>query len=83
LHTDFLMLVPTETRPRVTAAFGSGQVTVSFPTRTGRVYTLQYNNALNGSGWQDLSPSINGDGSTHSISQPANQPARFYRLKVQ
>jgi len=82
LQADFLMLVPTVTQPRLSIASAVGQITVSFPTRTGLTYTLQFKNALTDAAWQSISPAIQGDGSMHSISQPA-VTARFYRLSAQ
>ena len=83
LQADFLMLVPTEPRHRLNITFSGGQVALSFQTRTGLTYTLQYKNALSDTVWQNLLPAINGDGNTHSVNQPASQVSRFYRLSVQ
>jgi hypothetical protein len=83
LRTDFLMLVPAETRPRLAIESNGGQVTISFPTRTGATYTLQYKNALSDLAWQDIVPALAGTGTTLSISQPATQSSRFYRLSVE
>ena len=83
LRGDFLMVVPTDPRPRLGINFGSGQVVISIPTQTGRTYTLQYKNALSDPAWQTILPAVIGDGTIRSISQPANQSSRFYRVNVQ
>jgi hypothetical protein len=83
LQADFLMVVPTESRPRLSILFGFGQVVISFPTQTGRTYTLQYKNALSDAAWQDDPPSIVGDGTIKSIGEPAGLASRFYRVLVQ
>jgi hypothetical protein len=83
LRVDFLMLVPTESRPKLSIGSSVGQVVVSFPTHTGRTYALQYKNALADTIWQDIPPSIVGDGTIKSVSQPANLTSRFYRVNVQ
>jgi len=82
MQADLLMLVPTEPRYRLNISFSGGQVTLSFQTRTGLTYTLQYRNALSDTVWQNPLPAINGDGNTHSVNQPASQVSRFYRLSV-
>jgi hypothetical protein len=83
LVADFFILVPVAGQPRLTIIPGAGSVTLSFPTETGRTYTLQYKNALTDAVWQNALPSINGDGSTQSISQQTTVASRFYRLAVQ
>jgi hypothetical protein len=83
LVADFFILVPTVGPPRLTISRGPALVTLSFPTETGRTYTLQFKNALTDSAWQNILPAINGDGTTKSINQPATLSSRFYRLSVQ
>jgi hypothetical protein len=83
LRTDFLMLVPAETRPKLSISSGLGQVLVTFPTQNGHTYTLQDKNTLADAAWQNILPAIVGDGTIRSISQPASEASRFYRLNVE
>jgi hypothetical protein len=70
-------------QPRLSVGQNGSQVTVSFLTQTGFSYTLQFKTALSDSTWQDVSPSITGDGTMKSVSQQMVPPGRFYRVKVQ
>jgi hypothetical protein len=83
LTTDFLMLVPFSEQPRLTISSGGNQVTLSFATVAGLTYTLEYKDRLADPTWGSLSPTVAGDGTVKSVSQPAGQPARFYRLSAQ
>jgi hypothetical protein len=83
LKEDFFMLVPLAQQPKLTVSLSAGLVTVSFPTQTGFNYTVQYKNLLTDPTWQSILPSVIGDGRVKSVSQPAGQPSRFYRLSVQ
>jgi hypothetical protein len=57
---------------------------VSFLTESGFTYTVQFKTALDDANWQDVPPTITGDGGVKSVSQPtAGQPARFYRVRAQ
>ncbi|HKX62499.1 MAG TPA: hypothetical protein VJS65_11655 [Verrucomicrobiae bacterium] len=56
---------------------------VTFPTQSGHTYTLQHKNTLADTAWQNILPAIVGDGTIQSISQPASQASRFYRLNVE
>jgi len=81
LAEDFLILVPAAAqRPRLTVSLNAGQVMVSFPTEDGFTYTLQYQDRLTDA-WQSA-PTVPGDGTVKTVSQPATQPSRFYRVSV-
>jgi hypothetical protein len=84
LIADFFVLVPLlAEQPQLSISLKPGQVTLSFPTQSGKTYTLEYKDHLSDSGWQSILPSINGDGTVKSIDQPVSQPSRFYRLAMQ
>jgi hypothetical protein len=54
--------------------------TVSFPTISGKTYTLQYKNSLNNPSWNPVS-SLMGNGGMRSLSDTSPIPAsRFYRV---
>ncbi len=55
---------------------------VAVPTRSGKVYALEYKNSLNDPVWTAL-PLQAGDGTTKSLVDPtANTSRRFYRVQV-
>jgi hypothetical protein len=85
LIADFFILAPAASsqQPRISVSASNGQITVSFPTQIGSSYTLEYKDKLDATAWQSISPSVPGDGSVKSISQPTAGLARFYRLRVQ
>ncbi len=54
---------------------------VSLPTRSGKVYVLQYENSLSDSNWTSL-PLVPGNGSTTLLTDPtATNSQRFYRVQ--
>ena len=57
------------------------QVQVSVPTRSGRVYRLEYKNALDEAGWTGL-PLVAGNGGIRVLSDPtATAAQRLYRVR--
>lgn len=68
--------------PLVTIATSGPNVNVAFPTAAGFTYTLQYKNSLSDAIWQDILPTVAGDGSTKTVTQPSSGTARFYRVSV-
>ncbi|HZT22901.1 MAG TPA: hypothetical protein VFB55_08335 [Verrucomicrobiae bacterium] len=70
------------TAPSLAAGISGGQLTLSVPTRSGVNYTVQYKTNLTDATWQTLT-NFTGDGSTPILSEPLDQPSRFYRLMIQ
>jgi hypothetical protein len=61
-------------------SLGSDGFSVSLPSRSGRVYVLQYKNALTDSSWVPLPP-VAGTGSLLTLTNsPATDSQRFYRV---
>jgi len=58
------------------------RLSLSFNTTAGLSYVVQESDSLNPSNWQPLE-AIAGDGSTKTISYPATQTQRFYRILIQ
>jgi hypothetical protein len=59
-----------------------GMLSFSFYTTAGLSYLVQASDSLDPSNWQTLEE-IAGDGSAKTISEPATEPQRFYRVLVQ
>jgi hypothetical protein len=83
VNVNFLMLVPTTPSPKLVAAIGGGNITVSFPTQTGFNYQVQYKNRLTDANWTSLGGSIAGDGSVKSATDSTTAASRFYRVQIQ
>lgn len=83
LRENFLMLVPLPATPQLTISSSGGQVTISFRSQAGSIYTLQYKNTINDPTWQSVGPSAFGDGSVKSIILPVGQSSQFFQLSVQ
>lgn len=86
LNVNFLMLVPT-TAPalpvRLTALKSAGQVTVSFTSQAGHLYTVEYTTSLVAPiSWSALTV-ITGDGTTKTATDNPGPGARFYRVIIQ
>ena len=60
---------------------GAGGFTLTFPTQSGSLYTVQYKNNLTDSAWVSLPVQLGTGGSlTVSNNPPAGQNTRFYRI---
>jgi alpha-tubulin suppressor-like RCC1 family protein len=60
--------------------WGPGGFTLSLPTQSGRVYRLEYKNALTDSAWTAL-PLVPGNGGVQALNDPtATGAQRFYRV---
>jgi hypothetical protein len=59
-----------------------GMLGFSFYTMAGLTYVVQESDSLDPPNWQNLKE-IAGDGGTKTVSDPATEPQRFYRILVQ
>jgi hypothetical protein len=59
-----------------------GMLSFSFATTAGLSHLVQESDSLDPPNWQTLEE-IAGDGSTKTVSDPATEPQRFYRILVQ
>lgn len=69
--------------PQITdaRAQGNGQLQISFTTRPGQNYQLQFKDSLTETSWTSLGGSIPGSGSALTVSDDmTGHPQRFYRL---
>ena len=55
---------------------------LTFPTQTGKTYTVQYKNLLTAPTWSTLT-TTNGTGVNAVVSDPVSGSQRYYRLSVQ
>jgi hypothetical protein len=82
VNVNFLMLVPTTPKPRLTATVTGGNISISFATQTGYSYQVQYKNNLTDAVWTPLGGAISGNGSVQSASDSGALFSRFYRVQV-
>jgi hypothetical protein len=82
VNVNFLMLVPTTPKPRLTASVVGGNISISFATQTGYSYQVQYKNNLTDATWTPLGGAISGNGSIQSASDSGAGASRFYRVQV-
>jgi hypothetical protein len=59
-----------------------GELSFSFKTTPGLSYIVQRSSTLNPANWQTLT-TLSGDGTTLSVSDPANEGRQFYRVLIQ
>lgn len=59
-----------------------GDLTLTFPTQTGKSYTVQYKSLLTAVTWDTLT-TINGTGANAVVTDPISSGPRFYRLSIQ
>jgi hypothetical protein len=86
-NVNFYMLVPATatsvTAPVLTVSRSSGNIVVSFPTKTGANYQLEYKSQLNDATWTSVGSSVAGNGAVQSVTDPIGAVNRFYRVRVQ
>ena len=69
--------------PLITIHPTNNVVTIAWNSVAGGVYRVQYNNNLNGTNWNDLSPDVTAAGSTAvQTNVVTGVTQRFYRIKV-
>jgi hypothetical protein len=85
LNLNYLVLAPAPaaapqapvlTQPTLSAT----EFSVSFLSEPGFVYTLERKERINDAAWQQLLPTVAGDGSVKTISRPYSGATGFYRL---
>jgi hypothetical protein len=82
-NANFLMLVPvTPTGPKLSVILSAGKLTISFPTKAGAIYQVQYKDHLDDLSWTPLGAPLTGTGAVMSVQDPTTGPARFYRASV-
>jgi hypothetical protein len=82
INANFFMLIPAVAAgPQLTLSLGTAKVTLSFPTRTGASYQIQFKANLTDSSWSSLGSPISGNGSVQSVDDPISGTSRFYRVQ--
>lgn len=66
----------------ITPSRNGANLNLTFPTQTGKTYTVQYKNLLTDLTWNTLT-TTNGTGANAVVSDPASGPQRYYRLSIQ
>ncbi len=77
-HPSYFMFVPAVDLV-LSAKTAGTNVVISFPTHPGVHYRLLYRNDLSTGSW-NLLTNLFGDGSVQSVSEPAIEAQRFYRI---
>jgi hypothetical protein len=67
--------------PKITVTLTGGNVVLTFPTQSGRVYQVWGKDNLSDASWSLLAM-LSGTGSDESWSEPATRAHRFYRLAM-
>jgi hypothetical protein len=85
--TVTVVVQPTNAPPVVTAQIAlpppRGQPLISFPTVSGRLYRVEYEDQLTSPGtWTTLATNIIGNGSIQTITDASPAASRFYRVGV-
>jgi hypothetical protein len=83
VSTGCFILCPTTEPPvLVNSRVSGGQFSFDFATEPSRTYTVQYSDEARPTNWQFLT-SVTGTGGSVTITDPATNPHRFYRVQVQ
>ena len=83
INANFFMLIPAAVSgPQLTLSLNGGTATLSFPTRTGGTYQVQFKGKLTDPTWSPLGGAISGNGSVQSVQDPVSGSGRFYRVQL-
>ena len=85
VNVNFLMLVPLggNTSITLTATRSGSNIIISFPTKTGSSYQLQYKSAIVGGTWLSLGSPLAGNNAIQSVTNSIAGSPRFYRVQIQ
>ena len=83
INANFFMLIPAApTGPELSLSLAGGKATLSFLTRSGTTYQVQYKTSLTDLSWSALGSAISGNGSVQSVQDPISGTGRFYRVQL-
>lgn len=80
-NANFYMLVPVPSSANITTFLSGTNTVLSFPTQTGFTYLVVYKDSLADMNWKLLSI-VTGDGTMKAVTDPVNNPQRFYKLAM-
>ena len=84
LNLNYMVFAPAGSavpQPVLTSpTLSGGDFSVSFQSQAGFVYTLELKESLGDASWQQLLPTVSGDGTVKTISRPGSSAMGFYRL---
>jgi hypothetical protein len=83
VNAEFFMLTVAPEPIILTATVLGNQVHISFPTQSGHSYQLLYSAGLSPASWSPVGGAVTGDGSSHSVNQPATGTQGYYQILVQ
>ena len=66
----------------ITPSRVGGNINLTFPTQSGKTYTVQYKSALTNGTWNTLT-TTNGTGANAVVVDPTGGSQRYYRLSIQ
>jgi hypothetical protein len=75
--------VPVSVSPTLSVSTSGGNILLSFPTDSGKNYTILTNDTVVGGNWQPLGAPIAGDGSVKTVTNAVAGTKLFYRLQIQ
>jgi hypothetical protein len=84
LNANFYMFVPLPSLDLAASVSVSGtSIQLKYPSQSGSVYTVLYNDTLTGGTWQPLSASVVGDGTVKTVTDSIGASQRYYVLLIQ
>jgi hypothetical protein len=83
-NVGFFMLVPaTPTGLTLTASLSAGNISISFPTTTGKNYQVVYKNNLNASSWTTVGAPLVGNNAVQSVQYSTTGAQGYYSVQIQ
>jgi hypothetical protein len=85
INVGFFMLVPaTPSGLTLTASLNPGNLSISFPTATGKNYQIVYKNNLTDATWTTLGNPLAGNNAVQSVQySTTGTPQRYYSVQIQ
>jgi len=83
LNMEFFMLAPAPLQFKVTPSLIGGQLNLSFPTETGKTYTVVYKGSLSASAWTPVGSAITGNGGVTNVTETLTGTQGYYTVTAQ
>ena len=83
INANFFMLLPVAASgPQISLSINGSTAALSFPTRNGSTYQVQFKARLTDASWTPLGSAITGNGSFKTVQDPVSASGRFYRVQL-
>jgi hypothetical protein len=83
INMEFFLLAPAPLQFKVTPSLVAGQLNLSFPTESGKNYTVVYKSSLTAATWTPVGSAIPGNGSVTNVTEILTGTQGYYTVTAQ